>query len=864
MPLSRRYFRPARLLPALTLLTAFPALAETDTTTSTDELQAQTLDAVKVTSPILSSQAQSIELQREAVNVVSAIAADDIGQLPDQTAAAALARLPAVAVQRDQGQERFIQIRGAPARWTSVAFDGINVIGAEDRIFRFDAVPAGLIDTVAVNKTLTPAMPAESLAGRVNIGTVSPMAQRGWHGLLEAGTGLMQLGHGDQRQGSARLAWSNTTFGVLLGGSMYKREQITDNREFRHNANGLRQFDLRSYHVTRETNSGMFKLEWRPTAGHALTLTSLYTEFKDHELRDQYIFDVRAALSGGPVGDTGALVGVPYNSVLQDGNYDNSTFTNTLAGQHALGNWELSWALNRSLTSSSSSIPLVSQLQTSPERFLSMDYDHRNRGLPTFTLYRTVPDGMGGWMRGDKINALNQRDFDATALSPVDQSTDTRSTTVYVSATRALDFMDGAHLSLGAQSDRRRADGINSAGIAIEASALAAANGLSYDLSGYVSDRQWHTKFPRGFDVFYVDNAAIRRDTLRLLDELQALGLYDPTVKDSRRYFVHEDLTAAWAMLEFASGAHQFLGGVRLEHTRIASHGFLSVLDVDTALSRSRSHTAFFPSLHWNLELSDTLKLRAAAITGLSRPSFGQLRVNAYVDDVQQTVGGGNPDLDPERAIGMDGSLEWYFAEAALASAGVFYRKVKDVLFDSTNVVRDARFDSGGTSRLGYEYNTTLNGGGGAIYGAEFNLQTPLSFLPPSLDGFGVQWNLALVHSHFSTPEGRRVAFPGTSKAMFNTSVYWEKHGLSARVSWQWRARWLDRVADSSANDMWWRATRQLDLSLRYAVGENITLFMDANNLTDETGLRYVGTRDRPYELEQFGRRYMAGVRWRF
>jgi len=57
-----------------------------------EESDAQTLDAVKVTSPILSSQAQSIELQRLAVNVVSAIAADDIGQLPDQTAAAALAR----------------------------------------------------------------------------------------------------------------------------------------------------------------------------------------------------------------------------------------------------------------------------------------------------------------------------------------------------------------------------------------------------------------------------------------------------------------------------------------------------------------------------------------------------------------------------------------------------------------------------------------------------------------------------------------------------------------------------------------------------------------------------------------------------
>jgi len=835
----------------------FPILAQT--------LDTQTLDAVNVTSPILSSQTQSIELQREAVNVVSAIAADDIGQLPDQTAAAALARLPAVAVQRDQGQERFIQIRGAPAHWTSVAFDGINVIGADDRTFRFDAVPAGLIDTVAVNKTLTPEMPAESLAGRVNIETVSPMAQRGWHGLVEAGGGLMELGHGDQRQGGARLGWSNDTIGVLLGGSHYQREQTTDNREFRYDKNKvLRQFDLRSYRLTRETNSGMFKLEWRPAAGHSLALTSLYTEFKDHELRDQYIFNVDKAISGGPVGDTGALVGVPYTSLLQDGKYKDSTWTNTLSGQHTLDVWELSWALNRSLTSDSVSLPLVSQIQNSEERFLSMDYDHRRRGLPTFTLYETVSDGMGGWKRGNQLNALNQSDFDDTIIMPLNQSTDTRSTTVYFSAARALDFWDGAHLSIGAQSDRRRANGIDSDSTPIDASTLAAANGLQFDLSGYVGNRQWRTGFPRGFDAYYVDNAAIGRDARRLLDELQALGLYDPSVKDSRRYSVHEDLTAAWAMLEVASGPHQLLGGVRLEHTRIASQGFISVGNVDTPLSRSRNHTALFPSVHWNLDLSDTLKLRTAAITGLSRPSFGQLRVNVRADDTDKVVNGGNPDLDPERAIGLDSSLEWYFADAAIASAGAFYRKVSDVLFDSITEVPDTRYDGGGISRIGYEYNTTLNGGNGTIYGTEFNLQTPLSFLPPALDGFGLQWNLALVRSHFTTPDGRKVAFPGTSKAMFNTSLYWEGHGLSARVSWQWRDRWLDKVGDTAADDMWWRATRQLDLSVRYALSEYTTLFLDANNLTDETGLRYVGTRDRPYELEQFGRRYMAGVRWRF
>jgi len=840
----------------LAVFTPLCALAE--------EFDAQTLDAVKVTSPILSSQAQSIELQRMAVNMVSAIAADDIGQLPDQTAAAALARLPAVAVQRDQGQERFIQIRGAPARWTSVAFDGINVIGAEDRIFRFDAVPAGLIDTVAIHKTLTAAMPAEALAGRVNIETVSPMAVRGWHGLIEGGLGRMSLGGGDQHQGAARLAWSNESFGALLGGSVYSREQITDNREFRHDALGLRLFDLRSYHLTRETNSGLFKLEWRPADGHALMLTSLYTEFKDHELRDQYVFNVDQALGGRPLDDQGALVGVPYNSLLQDGNYADSTWTSTLSGEHALDAWDLAWAVNHTQTKDSTALPLVQQNMTSPEGTLSMDFDHRRRGLPTFTLYRTVADGMGGWQRGERMNALGQSGFDSTWIMPLNLSTQTRSATLAVSAVRHLEMLDGARLHLGAQRDRRRAEGVTGGAGRVDAGALAAGNGLTFDLDQYVGKRLWDTGFPRGFDVYYVDNAAIGRDAVRLLGELEALGLYDPRIRDSDRFSVHETITAAYAMLEARRGRQQWLGGVRVEQARIASTGFIAAGGTETPLSHSRTRTDVFPSLHWNLDLSETLKLRAAAITGLSRPSFGQLRVNASIDDGRRSVSGGNPDLLPERAFGVDSSLEWYFAEAAMASAGVFYRKVSDVLFDSLTRVSDTRYDSQGVARTGYDYNTTLNGGGGRIYGAEFNLQTPLSFLPERWNGFGVQANLALVDSQFSTPDGRRVAFPGTSKTMFNTSLYWDKHGLSARLSWQWRARWLDDVGADAGSDMWWQATRQLDLSVRYALNGHVTLFMDANNLTDEPGFRYLGSPDTPYEMEQFGRRYMAGVRVRF
>ena len=41
-------------------------------------------------------------------------------------------------------------------------------------------------------------------------------------------------------------------------------------------------------------------------------------------------------------------------------------------------------------------------------------------------------------------------------------------------------------------------------------------------------------------------------------------------------------------------------------------------------------------------------------------------------------------------------------------------------------------------------------------------------------------------------------------------------------------------------------------------------LYLDANNLTNEAGIRYQGSYSRPIEHELFGRRYLAGVRLNF
>ncbi|MFZ5729803.1 MAG: hypothetical protein ACOY4G_10705, partial [Pseudomonadota bacterium] len=74
----------------------------------------------------------------------------------------------------------------------------------------------------------------------------------------------------------------------------------------------------------------------------------------------------------------------------------------------------------------------------------------------------------------------------------------------------------------------------------------------------------------------------------------------------------------------------------------------------------------------------------------------------------------------------------------------------------------------------------------------------------------------------------------------------------------------LDEPSVDATDETYWDATEQLDLSLRYQVRPELTLFFDANNLTDEIGRRYQGATNRPIEVEGTGRRYLAGVRFNF
>ena len=320
------------VLLASTALFSFPALAQEAPFDGEEE-------AIVVTGsrPIAESEAAALQVQKNSDSLVTVLSADSAGRLPDQNIAQATARLPGVAVERDQGQARYISLRGAPNYWTTLSFDGINVVSPEGRDSRFDSIPSALAAQVIVSKAVTPDMPGETISGNVNIITRSAVDYDGLRISGKLGGGKVELGDREEYDGSLTLSNVFDTnvgeIGVLVSGSYYQRNMITDNFEIdweqvsQDRRPGFesrfwaRETENKLYRLTRKNWSVSGRLDFRPDADNTISLRSLYTIFLDDEARDNYIFDLDDR-QGDLVANTAACSSPPTSSPTTTGYAD--------------------------------------------------------------------------------------------------------------------------------------------------------------------------------------------------------------------------------------------------------------------------------------------------------------------------------------------------------------------------------------------------------------------------------------------------------------------------------------------------------------------------------------------------------------
>jgi TonB-dependent receptor len=857
-------------------------------------------DAIVVTGsrPIAESEAAALQVQKNSGSLVSVVSSDAAGRLPDQNIAQATGRLPGVAVERDQGQARYISIRGAPNYWTTLSFDGINVVSPEGRDARFDSIPSAIAAQIIVSKAVTPDMPGETVSGNVNVITRSAFDYDGFHFAGKAGYGIAELGNRPQYEGSAvvstRVPAGEGEIGVLVSGSYYQRAMITDNFETDYERvsqdqrpGSLGRFwahetENKLYRLTRRNWSLSGRLDWKPNADNTISLRSIFTTFTDDEMRDNFRFDLddrqgdlvastdACGITVNPtptntgyadvcIGNTpfqGTIYGIDIRQRSTLRAFEQSIFTNTIEGTHEFGDgWKFNWLGNYTESKDDRSVVGETTWDSPSTRTLrpTVAYDFTDPNLARLRLFTTVQlSSPTRYQAGTPVTDIEGFTRPLGSMSVLDAVDTTKAYTAKFVVSRETEFLGGdAVLKAGFQFDQRTKT-VDESSIALNNATQFATIGISTTYSGFSLDTPFKGAIPLGYTFRYFD-----ADKIRAASEA-ARNNFTFTPALGNIYDVQEEVMAAYLMGTVRYDWGSAVGGARIERVKNRGTAVATVGTVTGPVTAENTGTLVFPSMHLNFDVDTDKKLRIGFTSGAARADYDQLRPNVVVDDSNQRISGGNPGVKPERSYGVDAYYEYYVQPQGYFMLGAFYKKVEDVLYTSRSTFGSNALDSNGVDRSAYAFSGITNGGSGRVRGmeaaAQFQLEPYVSDLglPDWMGGFGITANATYNDSEVTKPAildaagatispERKVPLPGTSEVVYNVGAYYEKYGLSLRLQYQNRTAWADGFADNldSAGDTYWAEDDELDFSARYEISNGIEIYFDAANLLNNPGRRY-------------------------
>src|SRR5262245_44956918 len=248
-------------------------------------------ETVSVTESWREADERALNQQRTAPNIMNIVSADQIGRFPDPNAAETTQRIPGVSIQRDQGEGRYVIVRGTEPRLNSTLVDGERLPApeADRRQVALDVVSTDLLQAVEVSKVLTPDMDGDAIGGSVNL--VTKRAPSSPTVLASIGGGYnSSLDSYDQRQASITLGrrLASNRVGVVFSGTTNGTERGNEDFEPVYSSGNLMDLDLRHYVVTRRRNGATGAVDFRPSANTELVFRGIYNYYiDDHEERQR-------------------------------------------------------------------------------------------------------------------------------------------------------------------------------------------------------------------------------------------------------------------------------------------------------------------------------------------------------------------------------------------------------------------------------------------------------------------------------------------------------------------------------------------------------------------------------------------------
>ena len=806
-------------------------------------------------------QRRALSSQKNSLGVTNVVSADQVGKFPDSNIGDALKRISGINVQYDQGEARFGQVRGTSADLSSVTINGNRVPSAEGetRSVQLDLIPSDMIQTIEVNKVVTPDMDADAIGGSINLvtknspykRTIAATAGTGYNWV--SGKAALNLGftYGDR--------FFNDKLGLMVSASYQNNPAGSDDVEmaYEKNDNGdvvLDEYEVRQYYVTRERQSYSLALDWEINANHRIDFKGIFNNRNDWENRYRHTYKwddetpneyevIYETKSGGP--------DQRYARLERQ-----RTMDFTLGGEHLFGKLKMDW--KASYAQAGEERPHERYLAFKKEG-IAMNTDWSDIRRP----YMSPADG-----QDILLNATNSNEFELDELT--EQFEDIKEKDLKFSLNFELPLAKGRYanrLKFGAKvvdKDKNKWIDFYEYKPTDEDAFLTDALGhlLNENRDGYM-----------GGDRYKVGNF-VEKEYVGDLNLTDANSFEQETKYDEmcENFEAHETVSAGYLRFDQQLGKKwNLMAGLRLENTHVTYSGYMyddgKESDKDESFTktseRSKSYLNVLPSVLLKYDASEDFKVRASFTNTLARPKYANLVPNVIID--KEDIAFGNPELNPTLSYNFDLSAEYYFKSVGLVSAGLFYKKINDFIVD----YRQNDYEYKGVTYE--EMKQPRNAGDADLFGVEIAYQRDFGFIAPALKCIGFYGNYTYTYSkvknfNFEGRENEDLRMPGSPEHTANASLYFDKAGFNVRLSYNFASDFIDEVGEEAFYDRYYDKVNYLDLNASYTFGKKLktTFYAEATNLLNQPLRYYQGTPDRSMQAEYYGVRVNAGFKINF
>ena len=796
------------------------------------------LDEVVVTAT-LEGQMSALNQQKSADNLKNIVSADQIGKFPDQNAAESLQRVPGVNIQRDEGDGRFVLVRGLAPQFTNISVNGEQIPSpeADSRFVALDAIPANQLASLEVTKALTPDMDGDAIGGSVNLITPKASSEK----MKISGSSSLEYNNGIGKtsgQGSLSIGQrlAEGKFGYIVSGSYSASRKGSDRYEFDgwdgDHPDGLDEFIIGDYEINRDRIGVSATLDYNVSPKTNIYLRSLYSELKELEQRRE--------LANAAEDDKGLEFEsgkeLKYRQENQ-GVYSFNLGGNTVTPKMNL-NYEASYSKAFQYT------PFNDKITFQNDEDVSWGVDLNDRKNPKLTNY--TYDGAPSSF-GNSDNYV----FDGAENSET-SGEDANLTFKFNLALPVTYGENPSEIKFGAKTRFKNKD-------------YQFDRFLEYELADGVDDPALVD-----FQDNYTDNDFMGGD---LGETIGFFSARDPFFNYQRNnngdFEVSEDILAEESALEAFEASEDvyagyvqskiniqklmILGGVRYELTKVSYRNSIWDADEEQAVAQevNSDYAYLLPMLHFKYAVNNNMNIRAAVTQSYSRPNFLDLVQGAKIAAEDEEASISNPHLEPVSALNLDLFGEKYFGNVGIISAGVFYKSLNDFIYQQTTLGDILNYQD-------FEITQSINGESASLLGFEVAWQQNLTFLPGALKGLGVYANYTYTKSeaeveNFAQGEDfTTIELPGQSKHVGNVALSYAVGGFNARASLNFNGKFISEI---DGGDLVYIDNRkQIDISISQSFNDNkFTTFLQLNNISNEEQVEFYNRRLTPKQREMYG-----------